>query len=197
MDKEVEDTVKGCTTCQEHCNIPAPDPLHPQDWPDKPWNCIHVDYAGPFMEKMFSVLIDAHSKCMDVYPVNSATSASTTGCVQTSLSNHGLPELLVYNNGSCFTSKELKDFLRKNGIRHVASAPYKAARKGLAERGVETFKRMKKKCSEGTLSAKVAKVLFSYRVAPHTTTGLSPAELLLGRKLHCTLDSIHPDPSGS
>ncbi len=29
LDKEVEDMVKGCTTCQEHCNIPAPAPLHP------------------------------------------------------------------------------------------------------------------------------------------------------------------------
>ncbi len=195
LDKEVEDMVKGCTTCQEHCNIPAPAPLHPWEWPDKPWSHLHVDYAGPFMEKMFLVLIDSHSKWMDVYPVNSATSATTIECLRTSFSNHGLPELLVSDNGTCFTSTEFKDFLRKNGIRHVTSAPYHAASNGLAERGVQTFKRMMKKCPEGTLTAKVARVLFSYRVPPHATTGLSPAELLLGRKLRCTLDSIHPDLS--
>ncbi|XP_062297408.1 uncharacterized protein K02A2.6-like [Scomber scombrus] len=195
LDKELEDMVKGCTTCQEHRNIPAPAPLHPWEWPDKPWSRLHVDYAGPFMEKMFFVLIDAHSKWMDVYPVNSATSATTIECLRTSFSNHGLPELLVCDNGTCFTSTEFKDFLSKNGIRHVTSAPYHAASNGLAERGVQTFKRMMKKCPEGTLTAKVARVLFSYRVTPHTTTGLSPAELLLGRKLRCTLDSIHPDLS--
>ena len=75
----------------------------------------------------------------------------------------------------------------------MTSAPYHASSNGLAERGVQTFKRMMKKCPEGTLTAKVARVLFSYRVTPHTTTGLSPAELLLGRKLRCTLESIHPD----
>ena len=80
LDKDVEDTVKACTTCQEHRNVPAPAPLHPWDWPDKPWSRIHVDYAGPFMGKMFFVLIDAHSKWMDVYPVNSATSATTIEC---------------------------------------------------------------------------------------------------------------------
>ena len=144
------------------------------------------------MEKMFFVLIDTHSKWMDVYPVNSATSATTIECLRTSFSNHGLPELLVSDNGTCFTST---DFLSKNGIRHVTSAPYHAASNGLAERAVQTFKRMMKKCPEGTLTAKVARVLFSYRVTPHTTTGLSPAELLLGRKLRCTLDSIHPDLS--
>ena len=193
LDKDVEDTVKACTTCQEHRNVPAPAPLHPWDWPDKPWSRIHVDYAGPFMGKMFFVLIDAHSKWMDVYPVNSATSATTIECLRTSFSNHGLPELLVSDNGTCFISTEFNVFLSKNGIRHVTSAPYHASSNGLAERGVQTFKRMMKKCPEGTLTAKVARVLFSYRVTPHTTTGLSPAELLLGRKLRCTLDSIHPD----
>uniref|UniRef100_A0A674MJN5 Integrase catalytic domain-containing protein n=1 Tax=Takifugu rubripes TaxID=31033 RepID=A0A674MJN5_TAKRU len=112
-----------------------------------------------------------------------------------SFSNHGLPELIVSDNGTCFTSIEFKEFLKKNGIRHVTSAPYHAASNGLAERAVQTFKRMMKKCPEGTLTAKVARVLFSYRVTPHTTTGLSPAELLLGRKLRCTLDSIHPNLS--
>lgn len=189
LDKEVENIVRSCMTCQEHRNIPAPAPLHPWDWPDKPWSRIHVDYAGPFMGKMFFVLIDAHSKWMDVYPVNSATSATTIECLRTSFSNHGL---LVSDNGTCFTSTEFKDFLSKNGIRHVTSAPYHAASNGLAERAVQTFERMMNKCPEGTLTGKVARVLFSYRVTPHTTTGLSPAELLLGRKLRCTLDSIHP-----
>lgn len=113
LDKKVEDTVKGCTTCQEHRNMPAPAPLHPWDWPDKPWSRIHVDYAGPFMEKMFFVLVDAHSKWMDVYPANSATSATTIECLRTSFSNHGLPELLVSDNGTCFISTEFKAFLKK------------------------------------------------------------------------------------
>ena len=156
MDKEVEDTIKGSPKFQEHCNIPAQAPLHQWDWPDKPWSRIHVDYAGPFTEKMFFVLVDAHSKWMDVYPANSATSATTTECLRTSFSNHGLPELLVSDNGTCFTSTEFKDFLKKMIFPHVTSAPYHPASNGLAERGVQTLKRMIKKCPEGTLTAKVS-----------------------------------------
>ena len=65
------------------------------------------------MEKMFFVLVDAHSKWMDMYPVNSANSATTIECLRTSFSNYGLPELLVSDNGTCFTSTEFKDLLKK------------------------------------------------------------------------------------
>ena len=42
---------------------------------------------------------------------------------------------------------------------------------------------------------RIAKVLVMYRVTPHSTTGVSPSELLLGRKLRTRLDLLCPDPS--
>ncbi|KAI7796507.1 hypothetical protein IRJ41_023564, partial [Triplophysa rosa] len=165
LDQDVERLVKTCCTCQGHRNVPAVAPLHPWNWPDKPWQRLHVDYAGPFMGKMFFVLIDAHSKWMDVYPVNSATSATTIECLRNSFSNHGLPELIVSDNATCFLTAGFKEFLQKNGVRHVTSAPYHASSNGLVERAVQILSR----------------VLFSYRITPQTTTGLSPAEML---KIH-------------
>ena len=40
--------------------------LHPWLWPAKPWQSIHVDFAGPFMGKMFLIVVDAHSKWPEV-----------------------------------------------------------------------------------------------------------------------------------
>ncbi len=77
-------------------------------------------------------------------------------------------------------------------MHHVPSAPNHASSNGLAKRWVQKFKKMMKKCSEGMLTAKVARMLFSYWLTPHTTTGQSPAELLLRSKLQCTLDPIKP-----
>ena len=34
---------------------------------------IHVDFAGPFMGKMFIVLVDAHTKWMDIHMISSVT----------------------------------------------------------------------------------------------------------------------------
>lgn len=48
LDADIEAVVKGCSTCQEHRNLPAAAPLHPWEWPSKPWQRLHIDYAGPF-----------------------------------------------------------------------------------------------------------------------------------------------------
>ncbi|XP_062400896.1 uncharacterized protein K02A2.6-like [Sardina pilchardus] len=193
LDADIEAVVKRCVACQEHRNSPAPAPLHPWEWPSKPWQRLHIDYAGPFMGHMFLIVMDAHSKWMDVYPVTTSTSASTIECLRKSFSNQGLPETVVSDNGSCFVSAEFREFMQKNGIEHITSAPYHASSNGCAERAVQTFKSMMKKAGEGSLTTKVSRVLFSYRITPQSTTGLSPAEMLQGRKLRSTLDLIHPD----
>ncbi len=60
------------------------------------------------------------------------------------------------------------------------------------ERAVQTLKNGLKRLKEGTLSACF---LFNYRQTPQTTTGTSPAQLLLGRPLRSRLDLLRPDVS--
>ncbi len=180
LDDDIEALAKSCSKCQEHRKALAIAPLHPWEWPEKLWKRIHIDYAGPFLGHMFLILIDAHSKWMDVYPVSTASSGITIYCHRMSFSNHGLPEMLVSDNAAYFVSTEFKEFINKNGIRHVTSAPFHASSNGLAERAVQTFKTMMKKAGEGSVASKVARVLFSYRITPQSTTRISPAEMLLG-----------------
>lgn len=173
---------------------PSTAPLHPWEWPEKPWTRLHVDYAGPFLGKMFLMLVDSHSKWIDVYPVTAATSQGTIEKVRQSFSVHGLPQMLVSDNATCFTSAEFDDFMSKNGIKHVTSAPFHPSN-GLAERAVQTLKEgLKRMQGENeTLEAKVSKFLFSYRITPHSTTGLSPAEMLMSRRLRSAFDLLLPD----
>ena len=116
LDADIETVVKRCVTCQEHRNLPAPAPLHPWEWPSKPWQRLHINYAEPFMGHMFLILMDAHSKWMDVYPVTASTSAITIEFLPKSFSNQGIPETIVSDNGSCFVSAEFKEFLVKDRI---------------------------------------------------------------------------------
>ena len=43
------------------------------------------------------------------------------------------------------------------------------------------------------MTSRLAKVLFTYRITPHSTTGISPAELLLGRQPRTRLDLLRPN----
>ena len=145
MDKDLETKVAICSDCQRIRKSPPPAILHPWEWPTRPWARLHVDYAGPFMGKMFLVVVDAHSKWMNVVTTATATSRVTIKALRSIFSTHGLPELLVSDNGAVFTSEEFKVFLQRNGIRHRVSAPYHPASNGLAERAVQTLKQVLKK----------------------------------------------------
>ena len=193
FDNDLENFVKSCPECQKSQNKPPVAPLHPWNWPDKPWSRLHIDYAGPFLGKMFLVVVDAHSKWMEVCSVNSATTANTINTLRQIFSVHGLPEVIVSDNGTCFTSFEFQQFMKYNGIIHITTAPYHAASNGLAERGVQIFKNGIRKVSGGSLESKLARFLFRYRITPQSTTGVSPAELLMGRKLRSHFDLLFPN----
>jgi hypothetical protein len=77
IDCDIETLLKTCTICQAYQRNNTPGPVHPWRWPDKPWQRIHADYFGPINATMFLLLIDAHSKWIDVYPVSHATTETT------------------------------------------------------------------------------------------------------------------------
>ena len=61
LDADIEETVRGCEECQLTQSSPPVAPLHPWKWPARSWTRLHLDCVGPFLGKMFLVLIDAHS----------------------------------------------------------------------------------------------------------------------------------------
>ena len=89
-----------------------------------------------FMGHMFLLLVDAHTTWMDIHIVSSATSQSTIETMRNTFATLGLPEMLVTDNSSVFTSSEFTDFVKQNGIRHVTSSPYHQSSNRLAERAV-------------------------------------------------------------
>ena len=77
IDQDVENTVNQCRECQMIRPAPPTAPLQPWGWPAKPCSRLHLDYAGPFLNCMFLVIIDAHSKWIEAIPLPAATSQLT------------------------------------------------------------------------------------------------------------------------
>ena len=101
--------------------------------------------------------------------------------------------MIVTDNATCFASAEFKAFLERNGVKHVTSAPYYPSFNGLADRAFQILKNGLKKVKKGTLRAQNDTILCTYRITPHSTTGVSPAELLMGRRLHTRLGLLKPN----
>ena len=193
IDHDIEVLVQGCEVSQQVRHMPEKAPLHPWEWPEKPWSRLHIDFAGPFLKHMFLVVVDSHSKWTEVKMMKSVTAEKTICCIRELFVTHGLPDTIVSDNGPTFTSAEFKQFLQDNGVRQVLIAPYHPASNGLAERGVQSFKEAMRKMSDKyTLHQKLCMYLINQHVTPHPTTGVSPAELLMKRSLKTRLDLIRP-----
>ena len=172
MDQEIEMKVKNCHICQSYRHNPPAAPLHPWEWPKSPWVRIHADYIGPSLGQMFRIVVDTHYKWMEVKAVTAATSKATIAQLRSIFATHGLPEMLVTDNGTTFTSTEFQESIKANGIHHVKSSPYHSASNRLSERAVQTFKESMRKNTNGSIDARLARFLFRYRNTLHTTTGL-------------------------
>ena len=181
INADIEKSVRLCHGCQEAQSVPPVAPLNPWKWPTRPWARLHLDFAGPFEGKNILIAIDAHSKWVEAVCTPSTSSSAIIEELRTLFAKFGLPESVVTDNGTGFVSQEFETFLKNNGIRHTTSAPYHPASNGLAERAVQIVKKGLKKVTVGSMNTRLAKVLFTYRITPHSTTGMSPAELLLGR----------------
>ena len=180
MDKDIEQMVKQCSQCQQVRPSPPAAPLHPWQWPIRPWARIHLDFAGPVQGKMLLVAVDAHSKWIEVQTMSTTTAAATTEQLRVMFARWGCPETIVSDNGPQFVAQEFKQFCKLNGVKQVLVAPYHPSTNGLAERAVKTIKEGIRKMSEGSLLDKVSRFLFHYRLTPQSTTGKAPAELMMG-----------------
>ncbi|KAK6171969.1 hypothetical protein SNE40_018385 [Patella caerulea] len=79
IDGDIETLAKQCTGCQQSQHMPKSAPIHPWEWPSKPWERIHIDFAGPFLGYMFLIIVDSHSKWPEVIKMTTGnTSASST-----------------------------------------------------------------------------------------------------------------------
>ena len=149
--------------------------------------------SSPLQGMNILVAIDAHPKWVEAVCTSSMSSTCVIEELRSLFARFGLPELVVTDNGTCFVSSEFKDFLRVNGVKHSTSAPYHPASNGLAEHAVQIVKQGLKKDVNGTMRSRLAIVLLAYRATPQSTTGQTPAELLLGRQQRTCLDLLKPN----
>lgn len=160
--------------CQQNQSALPPASMQPWSWLTWPWSRLHVDQCSsdqcPFqMDRGFSI---EHCYCLD----NDSTIEKTVCSLWNSWHN-------------CASEFQEFDIWMEYAIWEWHPSP-----NGLAERAVKNMKEgMKNHLQSGhTLTDQITRMLFQYRITPPTTTAITPAELLLGRKPKSRFDILSP-----
>ena len=190
IDFDIEDLCRKCTSCGQFQNKPDKPSIHPWMMPEKPWSRLHLDHAINFLGRNWLVLVDAYSKYPCIHPTTSTSSKSTTAILEQEFAHFGYPHTLVTDNATTFMSQEFQAWCKQRGIVHLTGAPYHPATNGAAERLIQSFKQALRKSSLPPKEA-LQEFLMQYRRIPFAS-GLSPSELLNGRRIRTKIDTSVP-----
>ena len=194
LDKQVEKLIRACYRCQLVGPRPKPEPIRSTPLPQGPWSEIAVDLLEIPKKGHLLVVVDYHSKWPEIAFLTKTDAGTVIKCLESMFRTHGLPETLRSDNGPSFASREFEGFLEYLAIDHKKGIPYCPQSNGEVERLNNTLlKAIRIAQLQGKdWKREVQDFLFQYRSTPHTVTSLSPAELLMGRKLRDKLPQIKP-----
>ena len=190
IDFDIENLCRKCTSRGQFQNKPDKPSIHPWMMPEKPWSRLHLDHAINFLGRNWLVLVDAYSKYPCIHPTTSTSSKSTTAILEQEFAHFGYPHTLVTDNATTFMSQEFQAWCKQRGIVHLTGAPYHPATNGAAERLIQSFKQALRKSSLPPKEA-LQEFLMQYRRIPFAS-GLSPSELLNGRRIRTKIDTLVP-----
>lgn len=178
---QIEELVSQCATCKEYQNSK---PLLAHPVPDRPWEKVGTDLFQ-FRGCDFLMCVDYFSKFPKIVKLKNTTSRSVIVALKSIFSRHRICDSLISDNGPQYASAEFKDFANSWEFKHITSSPGHSQANGQAERAIQTVKNLLKKADNSGGDPYI--LLLEYRNTPLEGVGLSPAQLLMGRRLKVRL----------
>lgn len=183
----IHNTRARCKTCNTITPSQASEPPVTAEPPQYPYEQVCADYfeLGGIQ---YLAMADRYSGWLSVkcFPRGGASASALVAILREWFMMFGAPKELASDGGTTFMSEVTQNFLKTWGIRHRVSSvafPHSNCR---AELAVKTAKRLIRDNvgPHGSLETdKFACALMQYRNTPLQGINLSPAQILLGRKI--------------
>lgn len=178
---QIEFAVRSCPQCVQHSNN-SHEPMIASEFPSRAWQIVAMDLFK-LEQQWYLVVTDYYSRYFEIAELSSLKSRAIINHCKSIFSRHGIPETVRSDNGPQFGTldfSEFKQFSESYGFKLITSSPKYSQSNGFAEAAVKIAKLRLKKSEDPFLA------LLAYRTTP-LANGLSPAELLMNRKLRSTL----------
>ena len=179
ISSDIVSYIDRCNFCQIHRRKNKAEPMKASNLPQRPWQKLGADLFE-LEGKMYLVIIDYFSRWIEVEFLKRSVSETVVKKMLSIFARFGVPDIIRTDGGPQFSCRYFRNFTDKYDIEHQITDPYMSQVNGSAERAVQVAKRLMR-------TSDPADALMAYRSTPVDVTGVSPAELLLGRKIKTQL----------
>lgn len=132
---------------------------------------------------------------MEVEAIADKTASTILKCLYKFISDHGVPEVIVTDQGREFCNELNDGVCTTYGIKHRIASPYHPQTGGRTERYNRTQCSMLSSCVNDLQidwDTKLPFMLFAYRTAQHETTKKTPFSLVYGREARLPIELDFP-----
>ena len=178
MTTEIKEYISRCDFCMTHRTGQGKEPILQHEFIARPWAKVAADLCE-FDNRVLLVVSDYYSNFIEVARLSSLTSRAVIKEVKVVFARYGVPDTLVTDNGSQFSSAEFAVFAKTWMFDHKTSSPTYPQSNGKAEKAVQTVKNLFRNCKASGTSEFQA--LLDWRNTPTAGIGTSPAQRLMRR----------------
>ena len=184
MTSQIRDYVSSCAICQAYATQQQKEPMNLHEIPERPWQMLAADLFT-FEQREYLVVVDYYSDFFEVDHLATTSSQAVINKLRSHFARHGIPDILVSDNGPQFTSREFEKFARKWEFQHKLTSPYHSQSNGKAEAAVKMVKRLMTEAKEEKEDPYL--YILEKRNTPTPEMESSPAQRLFGRRLKTLL----------
>lgn len=195
LEYHVKRIVQSCDACQYRARVVRKrfSPSNPIVVPKSPFVMIGCDAVGPVVpskggNRYILVAVDYLTRWPMAMAVPNINEETTVRFLYKQVISYGVPNYLLTDRGSNFTSGYVRNFLSSLGCKHITTTAYRPQTNGLCERMNQTLvqvlsKLVRDKDVEANWDEYLDETLFAVRTMVNDATGYSPGKLLYGYEL--------------
>ena len=176
MTSEIAHMIGKCSICLEHRNKQWKEYLIPHEIPDQPWVKVGTDLFN-LKNKNYLLVVDYHSKLFEICLLPDTLSSTILTPMKSIFARYGIPKIVISDNGPQYSSFHFASFVKQWDFKHVTSSPRYPQSNGMAERTVQTVKKLIKKALKDAEDPYIT--LLNFCTSPTVDGGPSPAFKLM------------------
>ncbi len=182
MSGDIQEIVSTCKHCQESRPTQRREPLITTPLPSCPWERVAADICE-LNKQNYLVVVDYFSRNIETAYLKDMSGETTRAKLKNIFARWGCPNKLITDSGPKFSGRAFRQFSLEYDFKYITTSLHYTQANGEMERAVQTAKRILRQADPFL-------ALMIYRATLLQATGVSPAQLMLGRQICTTVPTL-------